>query len=104
MARRELCSACGGNGVVKIPGGISICNRCDGDCYKSVESSGASQAGAAAPGVERLIDIPEQTIDTAPPQYDNSHADAWAAGWNACLSAAHTREAALRAENERQNR
>ncbi len=29
-----LCQKCGGNGVVKIPGGVSQCPRCDGRCYE----------------------------------------------------------------------
>ena len=35
---RELCSVCGGNGVVKIPGGISVCPRCDGECWEPLEA------------------------------------------------------------------
>lgn len=30
---RALCLCCEGNGVIKIPGGVSLCPRCDGDCY-----------------------------------------------------------------------
>ena len=29
-----LCTKCGGNGVVKIPGGVSTCDRCEGRCYE----------------------------------------------------------------------
>lgn len=29
-----LCTKCGGNGVVKIPGGVSECPRCEGRCYE----------------------------------------------------------------------
>lgn len=29
-----LCQQCGGNGVIKIPGGISTCPHCDGRCYE----------------------------------------------------------------------
>lgn len=32
---RALCRKCCGNGVVKIPGGVSMCPRCDGRCYES---------------------------------------------------------------------
>ena len=31
---RVLCQSCGGNGVVKIAGGIMVCGRCNGDCYE----------------------------------------------------------------------
>lgn len=31
---RELCRLCGGNGSKKIPGGVSVCRRCGGDCYE----------------------------------------------------------------------
>jgi hypothetical protein len=31
---RELCRRCEGNGVVKIPGGVSVCPRCHQDCYE----------------------------------------------------------------------
>jgi hypothetical protein len=30
----ELCRQCEGNGVVKIPGGISVCPRCEGRSYE----------------------------------------------------------------------
>lgn len=30
----QLCSVCEGNGVVKIPGGVSTCDHCDGKCYE----------------------------------------------------------------------
>lgn len=32
--QRELCSVCGGNGVVKIPGGVSVCDHCHGDSWE----------------------------------------------------------------------
>ena len=31
--RDELCSTCGGNGSLKIPGGIEVCPACDGRCW-----------------------------------------------------------------------
>lgn len=31
---RELCRVCGGDGSVKIPGGIRVCPACDGDCWE----------------------------------------------------------------------
>lgn len=34
MIERALCRLCEGNGVRKIPGGISTCRRCGGDCYE----------------------------------------------------------------------
>ena len=33
-ATRALCSVCLGNGVVKIHGGVAICDRCAGDCWE----------------------------------------------------------------------
>lgn len=35
-ADRPLCATCGGNGVVKIPGGVSVCPGCHGECWASV--------------------------------------------------------------------
>ncbi len=32
-SNRPLCSRCGGNGTIKIPGGVSVCPACDGECY-----------------------------------------------------------------------
>lgn len=40
---RELCRLCEGNGSVKIPGGVSVCRRCGGDCYEP--DGGALQQG-----------------------------------------------------------
>lgn len=37
-----LCQQCGGNGVIKIPGGVSQCPRCDGRCYDPAEASAPS--------------------------------------------------------------
>ena len=34
-----LCTICGGNGVVKIPGGVSQCPRCEGRCYEPETAS-----------------------------------------------------------------
>jgi hypothetical protein len=34
MKKRRLCRLCEGNGSIKIPGGVSICRRCGGDCYE----------------------------------------------------------------------
>jgi hypothetical protein len=31
---RELCSHCGGDGVVKIHHGVSVCPQCHGDCWQ----------------------------------------------------------------------
>ena len=31
---KELCALCNGNGVLTIPGGVSICDRCEGDCWE----------------------------------------------------------------------
>ncbi len=33
-----LCTQCGGNGVIKIHHGTSVCPRCDGRCYEPEES------------------------------------------------------------------
>lgn len=49
MSERELCKVCGGNGVVKIPGGISTCDRCKGDCWDP------SPARSLRSGLEELI-------------------------------------------------
>ncbi len=38
-----LCQKCGGNGVVKIPGGISQCPRCDGRCYEPDAASSSDE-------------------------------------------------------------
>jgi hypothetical protein len=29
-----LCSQCQGNGVLKIPGGVTVCKRCNGRCWE----------------------------------------------------------------------
>jgi hypothetical protein len=34
MSGRALCRLCEGNGSLKIPGGVSVCRRCGGDCYE----------------------------------------------------------------------
>lgn len=34
VSERELCRGCKGNGSIKIPGGVSVCRRCGGDCYE----------------------------------------------------------------------
>ncbi len=33
-AQHELCSECGGNGVLKIHHGVKMCPRCGGECYE----------------------------------------------------------------------
>lgn len=33
---RELCRECGGNGTVRLVGGISVCPRCQGDCWEVI--------------------------------------------------------------------
>jgi len=59
---RELCRECGGNGVVKIPGGISVCPRCAQSCYEPAvarmtpdELRAAFEAWITAPPFERDI-------------------------------------------------
>ncbi len=37
MKGKELCRMCEGNGSIKIPGGVSVCRRCGGDCYEPVD-------------------------------------------------------------------
>jgi hypothetical protein len=32
----QLCGACGGNGVIPIPGGVSVCPHCEGTCYEPI--------------------------------------------------------------------
>ncbi len=34
LTERALCSECHGNGSVRIPGGVSVCPRCDGRCWE----------------------------------------------------------------------
>lgn len=34
-----LCTKCGGNGVIKIPGGMSECPHCEGRCYEPAPPS-----------------------------------------------------------------
>lgn len=38
MSQRELCNLCGGNGVMKIHHGVSVCPRCRGDYYEPPEA------------------------------------------------------------------
>ena len=40
-----LCTRCGGNGVVKIPGGVSTCDRCEGRCYEPESAVGSRGTG-----------------------------------------------------------
>ena len=40
---KDLCSQCGGNGVINIPGGMSECPRCDGDCWEPLARKAVSQ-------------------------------------------------------------
>lgn len=35
MSERALCTVCHGNGVLKIPGGLSVCGGCRGDGWAS---------------------------------------------------------------------
>lgn len=35
--RRELCPTCQGDGAVKIPGGLSVCDTCHGDCWAPLD-------------------------------------------------------------------
>jgi hypothetical protein len=42
--QRELCAHCGGNGVVKLVGGVSVCPRCRGECYEPGCSRCAAQS------------------------------------------------------------
>lgn len=37
MKGKELCRMCEGNGSIKIPGGVTVCRRCGGDCYEPVD-------------------------------------------------------------------
>lgn len=38
-----LCQQCGGNGVIKITGGVSTCPRCEGRCYEPDVASPADE-------------------------------------------------------------
>jgi hypothetical protein len=68
MIDRELCRECSGNGVLKIKGGVSQCDRCNGDCWEPAASSDSWQpietADADTQALlwtprERLTDLPE---------------------------------------------
>src|SRR5262245_57420230 len=54
MSELELCKVCEGNGVLKIPGGVSVCPRCRGTCYEP--PAAAPLAGAARPDLQTLRD------------------------------------------------
>jgi len=41
MTDRALCSTCGGNGSVQIPGGVSLCETCHGEGWASGGALGA---------------------------------------------------------------
>jgi hypothetical protein len=62
MGERALCATCHGNGVVKIPGGTSVCPACVGECWQSALLTTAP----AAPHEERGW----QPIETAPKGHD----------------------------------
>jgi hypothetical protein len=53
QGERRLCAACGGNGVVKIPGGVSVCDRCHGDCWEPPAAVRENKQLRAA--LERLL-------------------------------------------------
>jgi hypothetical protein len=48
---RELCRRCEGNGVIKIPGGVSVCPRCHQDCYEP------SAPASPGPTPEGRVDV-----------------------------------------------
>ena len=60
----ELCRVCEGNGVFKIPGGISMCPRCRGTCYEppdaGVPAAGSHHSGPRAP--QEMV-VPEATVE-----------------------------------------
>lgn len=43
-----LCQQCDGNGVITIPGGVSTCPHCEGDCYEPEASDQAIDVAARA--------------------------------------------------------
>jgi hypothetical protein len=55
--QRELCAHCGGNGVVKLVGGVSVCPRCRGECYEPGCSRCAAQSSRLRSLEQRLRDL-----------------------------------------------
>lgn len=53
---RELCRACGGNGVVKIHHGVSVCPQCDGDCWEPSAASSLNSISGETPLLDRVKD------------------------------------------------
>jgi hypothetical protein len=53
----KLCTVCEGNGVVKIPGGVSQCDHCHGTCYESPPQrpDGMSQLAALVAALEGYL-------------------------------------------------
>lgn len=61
-----LCQKCGGNGVIKIQGGVSTCPRCDGRCYDP-EAAGAAPAPSPETkeaAVDRIVHLIGQRYRT----------------------------------------
>ena len=52
-----LCMRCGGNGVVKIPGGVSTCDHCEGRCYEPEQSPARAPEGI--PGWQPIESAPK---------------------------------------------
>ena len=60
-----LCQSCGGNGVVKIHNGVSICPRCEGRCYEPVDAPpwGKSEyPGDVAPPLHEQLATAEEEV------------------------------------------
>jgi excinuclease UvrABC ATPase subunit len=54
MIERELCDHCGGNGVVKIHHGVSVCPACHGSCYSEMLSVALEQQHALLAQLAKL--------------------------------------------------
>lgn len=63
-----LCVKCGGNGVIKIQGGVTTCLRCLGHCYEPEikEPPPAAEADALARLRQENAEAHERLHDSAP--------------------------------------
>lgn len=52
----ELCQKCGGNGTIKIPGGVSECPHCQGRCYEPESTPQSPQQDTPEAGRRREMD------------------------------------------------
>ena len=62
----ELCRVCGGNGVVKIFHGVSVCDHCHGRCYEPAAPPEGGQGDtlkALARDIGTVITVAERRSD-----------------------------------------